>query len=306
LAHANRCFNNDLLPLLGVTSSVVEENELYAFHRWGIVSGEGSGGNEIRRNYANPRGAYGAANATCSTYGSGPATIGPYHGQGDLFENNVVENPSNSDAGNHEGFDIEAESSNDAYLGNVALNMRFILAAHVEDPQPSGNRYADDVGIDAPAAAFWLRGGRSTNVDHCSIFGPGVSTVMGFGLNPGIGSNAPASYTGGFGLVVANSQVDNLASGTDGAFFIAGNILSGYGGTVFSFDHNNTYADPVTYNPNTNVTQARQSGEVGGFHEDVTTWFRALASREEQVNTTEEEVSGFQEEESDFLAEVIR
>lgn len=253
LYHANRCFNNNLFFVSAVTNSLIEENELYFFHRWGIQLWSGSTGNEIRRNYVNPRGAFGAGNSTCSTYGLGPAGIGPYHGQNNTFENNIVENPSNSDAGNHEGFDNEADASNNSYLGNIALNMRFILAAHTENPQPTANKYADDVDINAPVAGFWIRGGLASTLNHDSVFGSS-GELMGFGLNPGLGSNAPSGYTGGFGMTVYNSQVVNLTSGSDGAHFISSDILSGSGPITFSFDHDNNFNNSVTYNPNSNVT----------------------------------------------------
>ena len=42
--------------LQNTSNSLVEENEVYYFHRWGILIYGGSSNNEVRRNYVNGRG----------------------------------------------------------------------------------------------------------------------------------------------------------------------------------------------------------------------------------------------------------
>ncbi len=101
VAHNNRYANSHGIAFTyDASANLVEENEVYFFHRHGIVLYSNSNGNEIRRNYANSRD---YADLPSGRY-SGDPTRGDsgfmaYGSSQNVFENNVSEHNA---AGVHE------------------------------------------------------------------------------------------------------------------------------------------------------------------------------------------------------------
>lgn len=68
---------------------LIQENEVYSFHRHGIMIQGGSQRNVVRRNYVNSRGVDKIGGTPCSSESAG---IISYSGANSIMENNIVEN----------------------------------------------------------------------------------------------------------------------------------------------------------------------------------------------------------------------
>jgi hypothetical protein len=95
----NRWTNGHVIYLHETTNSLIEENEVYSFHRHGILIRNGSttGNNIVRRNYVNPRvhletdiGAP-VQSSGVNSHG-GDICLGTYPSNNNKFENNISEN----------------------------------------------------------------------------------------------------------------------------------------------------------------------------------------------------------------------
>ncbi len=261
--HPNRCFNNNAMLLSATTDSVVEQNEVYFFHRWGIQAWRGSTNLEVRQNYANPRGAYMATNTACTTDGFGPGAFGPYFSDGNTFENNIAE--SNHYAGakpDAVGFDVEATASYTKMLGNVSLNLRYVLNPHSNMTAATGNVWTDDIMVNDQNIGFEFSAGTFSVVNHASVFGTPTATT-GVGLVVATG-NAPCGYTEGFSYAVDNSRVENVR----GAAYRATcsipatsscPVSACSSGFTFNYDHDDAYNNVTNYNPDQNVINSLTS-----------------------------------------------
>jgi hypothetical protein len=235
LDHINRCTNNNVMLVGANTSnSIIEENEIYFFHRWGIIVWSGSSGNEIRRNYSNSRGYFQASNSTCSTYGQGSVGVGPYYGNSNIFENNIAENSAN-------GINLEAASSNNTYLGNVAIGstqVGFQTNPHCPDTGTT-NTWKQNVAINNTSMGWWIIGSTNATLDHNSVFGGGQA--YGFRWDPSNSSNVcgTQSFTSG------NNTAQNNGTG----YYVAAVAAASY-----SYDHNSSFGNSSSFSPNLSVT----------------------------------------------------
>ena len=238
LDHINRCANNNMM-LVGpnTSASLIEENELYFFHRWGIILWQGSTGNEIRRNYSNGRGYFTAANSTCSTYGQGSVGAGAYYSNGNTFENNIAENTAN-------GFNVEATSSSNQYLGNIALkstSVGFQTNPHCDAGDVVGASnitWKHNVGVNNATQGWWMAAVTNGLLDHNSSF----HQAYGFRVDPVVSANVCGTQS--------FTSTNNTAQSNGTGFSVARSPAT------FSYDHNNTFGNSTNYSPNTNVTNA--------------------------------------------------
>jgi Right handed beta helix region len=115
MSHPNRNYNTHALDLYKTSGNLVEENEIYNFHRHGIIVGATNGQNSIRRNYVNGRGAY----VPGVWYGDGSCGISIYPASNQIIENNIVENVvlcfGELNAINGYG------AANNRHLGNISI-----------------------------------------------------------------------------------------------------------------------------------------------------------------------------------------
>ena len=155
LYKSNRYRNSHILRLSSTNNSLVEENEIYWFHRHGIIISTGSN-NNIRRNYANSRDYTDLPGASTSSppYQSVDSARGDtcfigYPGTNNIFENNICEKAS-------AGYEVIAASSNvinNRFFGNIANEVIDGFLATAQDPftnqYPTSTHLTDLVVVDA-------------------------------------------------------------------------------------------------------------------------------------------------------------
>jgi parallel beta-helix repeat protein len=223
IARNNRYGNTDTLLLYsGTNYCLVEENEIYSFHRWGILL-YSSSHNEVRRNYANARG-YGNISGGYPNGGT-VFGIGPYNGSNNnIFENNIAENILGA------GFNVEDTASNNTFLGNISgpnLTYATRIGPHAGNAQPTGNSFVNHVAISPSSVGLWSRSSKSS-YDHSSVFGS--SSLTGGFLSDTDSCCSFSSYQ----FSVTNSLATGIVSGT--AFKVV-NVS----GNVLNFDHNTPF-----------------------------------------------------------------
>lgn len=234
VARNNRYGNTDTLLLYNTSNSLVEENEVYYFHRVGILNYGGSN-NEIRRNYANSRG-YGNISGG---YPNGGTVYGiaVYSANYNTIENNIAENVAGC------GFNNENTASNNKFLGNISgpnnSSCGFRTGPHAGQTQPTGNSWINNVAVRNPVVGFWNRGGNGT-YDHDSAFGTSATTAL-------FQSDTDEQIYPTYGHIVTNSTAQGALAGT-------AHVVVNTAGNAFRYDHDNTFSNATAYNPNSNIT----------------------------------------------------
>lgn len=195
------CNAHGIAFVRGLTSSsgdLIQENEVYNFHRHGIFISYQSA--TIRRNYVNPRGigdATGCQGTSCQSNGHFGYVCYPCANS--IFENNISEGmqfPAGSSGTAAVGFDEEADYApginlNNEWLGNISLNDQygFRFAARCEPPgelcnggsgglQPYNDTFLNNVVYQALAnlqsavgLLFYPRGGQGSLFQHNTMIG---------------------------------------------------------------------------------------------------------------------------------------
>ena len=232
----NRYHNTHVLLLYaGSSNCLIEENEIYYFHRVGIILYGGANNNEVRRNYANSRGYTNIAGG----YPNGGTEYGmvSYASNGNIFENNISENVGGC------GFNNEDTASSNTFIGNISArnaSCGFRMGPHTGGAQPTGNVWTNNVAISNPVIGFWNRGGKGT-YDHNSAFGTST-TLADFqsDLDSGV------SYSN-YAFIINDSLAQNGSAG-----FKVVNVS----GNDFSFGNISTFNTAVNFSPSSNVTNA--------------------------------------------------
>ncbi len=246
-ARPNRYGNVHVLLLWGTTNSLVEENEVYFYHRGGIELFGESNNNEVRRNYVNSRntpnipGGYPSGDRTMGDHG-----VTSYTSNGNIFENNVAEDVAT-------GFNVENTASNNAWLGNIAHATKygFRIGPHTGMSQPVDNVFTNNVSLNALYIGFWNRGGKAT-YDHNSAFGTSTA-LAGFRSDTDICCTF-ASYV----HIVTNSVAQDFSG--SGIGYQVMNTTN----NTFRYDHDNSFNNGTNYSPSKNVTNATNSNAALG------------------------------------------
>jgi hypothetical protein len=178
IARNNRYGNSHLVQLSFTRDALIEENELYNFHRLGILLFHSTHA-AVRRNYINSRGYPDVSGGRASGGSSGgDESFSCYPCAESTFENNISE-------GSGEGFTVNASgpSAGNVFLGNVSLNdsEAFRPNARGDDAErmPRDTKYRNDVGVGVKSVGFHNRATKNTDVDHVSLFLAGAS-AQGF------------------------------------------------------------------------------------------------------------------------------
>jgi parallel beta-helix repeat protein len=238
-AHPNRYGNVHPIDFYNSSNSLVEENEVYSFHRWGILIYGGSN-NEVRRNYVNNRG-YDQIGGGYSNNGS-IFGIGPYESSGNIFENNISEDSATQSSGTA-GIEVESSASNNTFFGNIGgpgLSYEIKTNPHTGMGQGTGNVLTNTVSVHPATFSVWAR---STQIsfDHANAFGtPGAAA--GFQSD----NDSSISYPS-YAFTVSNSTAQGFSTGI------------GYNSTnvTGTCDHDNNFGNSSSYsgctatNPNT-------------------------------------------------------
>ena len=220
----NRWTNSHGLETYLSNNNLIEENEVYNFHRHGIIVQTGNG-NIIRRNYVNSRGYADLPNCNNLSNGSGPWCsnngsrgdngLQVYPGSNNIFENNISE-------GNQFGFDVIARfgaGTKNGFFGNIANNNQygFSLTAGCDNPtgqdMPQDSVFQNNVAINSQHRGFRLRSTKNAQGHNNSVIGPVDEGGWYADLDPSCpGDGAPTSYVDNL-LVTHSSSVN--ASGVN-------------------------------------------------------------------------------------------
>lgn len=174
LVHPNTCVNDHVISLYGGSGgNLIEENEIYDFHRHGIALEGGERSAIVRRNYVNSRM---RADSACTSPSiprdRGDAAYIIYPGSYNIVENNISE-------GQGIGYAIEAasDSSYNRFYGNVSLNDNMGLSAAAREGgsdyyMPRNTAITDLLVVNSAGPAVYLRSNKNTQLQNISVFGP--------------------------------------------------------------------------------------------------------------------------------------
>jgi hypothetical protein len=228
----NRYKNGSIVAFGGTTNALIEENEVYSYHRNGMGGGNQ---NTYRRNYIHSRG-----HADLS---DGYASFAPSQGDsGYIFypsSHNVVEN--NISEGNDRGYDLQAMGStqNNRFYGNISLQDRYgaLVTARGSGTEnmPHDNVFIHFLVMQYKAVGLFSRSAEGTQCQQCSFLSGGS------GQN-GLAVDAPSSYPGdGYYSFFATNVLAWQHSGS--GVMVASRI------NQWTIDEVNSYAGKPNYTP---------------------------------------------------------
>jgi hypothetical protein len=225
---------------IAMTNSLIEENELYDYHRNGMAISLSSNNNVIRRNYINSRS---RADIT-GGYVSGDKTRGDtgfacYPCHTNIFENNIVENVG-------AGVDVLAQnpgSNDNLILGNVTLDSwrgTVITARGSTDvTMPHRNHFRDFVAIGNDEYGWSSASAKESRCDNCTLInnGGGFRAVR----DPNLPGDGTYSVFGDNVLSYNNNTNSNINAGLI--------IDTSVGSWTFLIDYMNSFGHGTNFNP---------------------------------------------------------
>jgi hypothetical protein len=207
VARNNRYGNTHLIQIANSTNVLIEENELYYFHRHAVLLYH-LRSNTVRRNYANSRGYHDIPGGRKSGGPGGDESFSCYPCSDSVFENDISE-------GSLDGYTVNAsgESVNDKYFGDISLNdeegWRIDARGSTLETMPRGTELHDVVVVGSTRFGMWISSSKNTVIDHASIFpskGPGIKqdtqTSVGDGALSLAVTNSFIKGTGSHGLAI--------------------------------------------------------------------------------------------------------
>jgi hypothetical protein len=183
LVHPNGCINDHVVTVFAGSNNLIEENELYDFHRHGIALEGGEMLSTVRRNYSNSRG---SADLWCSPFPSWPNYRGDssyitYPGSYNVIENNISE-------GNGVGYVVEAIGNSDSngFYGNISMNDVVGFSAVAREPggsdyyMPRNSVVQDLLVVNAASVGVSVRSTKTpdSRTFRCSVRLVSVSSLM--------------------------------------------------------------------------------------------------------------------------------
>lgn len=188
----NRYGNTHLLSMQHVTNSLIEDAELYYFHRHGIAISHNSKGassnNVIRRLYCNAREGDIAGGRPSGNPSGGDAGVTVYPGSNTIIENQISD-------GNQTAFDIQAvgPSDNNQFLGIISLNGQYGTAIRARPEQgnvaaamPKNNLIRNFVVLNPTAVGVYCRGVKNQRLEHITVLNSSIANDVETGI-PGDG-----------------------------------------------------------------------------------------------------------------------
>jgi hypothetical protein len=222
-----------------MTNSLIEENELYSYHRNGLAIAQGSNNNIIRRNYINGRGRADIPGG----YSSGDAATGDtgiacYPCSQNIFENNIIENTG-------AGIDIISSSNDNLWYGNIAINnwrgMNSTARANNDAEMPHKNYFKDFVALNSQEWGVSSVSSKETRCDNCTLMdnGGGLRAVR----DPHSGFQGDGNYS------VFSDNTLSYNNNTNGNLSRGLNIETGVGSWTFAIDYMNSFGHGSNFNP---------------------------------------------------------
>lgn len=209
----------------GTTNSVIEENELYDFHRHGFSISSGSTSNVIRRNYANPRTYHSDTNAD-------PCFI-VYPGSTNIFENNIAENCGT-------GMQVEANgtTTGNQLLGNIVIDSdgsilnRIGITIHTREAVALDTVLRNNVII-GQALGVYPRDNTNTQIYNLSVFDTTeLEGVLCDDVSSGSASGLPSCFA--TNSLVLNAFTYGLRQSNQASWTFTRNASSGSGTAAYS------------------------------------------------------------------------
>lgn len=183
VSHNNRYQNTAMIRLQNTDDSLVEDTELYYYHRHGMQIGGNSDRNVARRVYCNSRGYADISGGFVSgTFGprGDSCVIGYPTGGSTITVDNIIENSISEGSGS--GFWAETYNGphRTKWYGNISLNdtIGMLLKARGTSlaQQPYQNDVKDLVVITPVGVGIQLRGNRDTTVTNATVYDSGSNT----------------------------------------------------------------------------------------------------------------------------------
>lgn len=182
VSHNNRYFNTHLIELNRSSNVLVEETEMYHFHRHGILL-YNTNNSIMRRNYCHARShaaVPGGYNGTSGDNGTGDDCIAVYPGDQNIIENNI------SDGTMLKAFAVQATGMGigNKFYGNIALGPLTIGLAFEartgtgENYMPRDNYVENQVVINATNVGIWFRGNKNAICNNCMVINSNQGLVV--------------------------------------------------------------------------------------------------------------------------------
>lgn len=235
VTHSNRYFNDHLIQLSNSPYSLLEENELYYFHRHGIML-YGTSNSVVRRNYCNARnyanisGGYTSVSGATNT---GDDCVVVYPGNSNIIENNI------SDGLILKGFSVQANGAGLAnkFYGNIAIDPIMGLSVDVRGKglamMPRDTIIENMVVIAPKTFGIRSRGAKNTKCNQCMVLsGPNGFVVDSVASTPGDGV---------YSFFSSNSLVSGNNSGN--GWYVTSAIQT------WSINSPNSFKNTRNYNP---------------------------------------------------------
>ena len=205
--HTNQLVNEHALGLQGTCNSLVQENEVYYYHRHAFIDYQNNctatNGNEWQRNYSNARG-WGSG----STVGNGVGFM-QYGAQYGIEENNISENNAPGAGMDTEAITGGSNVTHSSFLGSVSLkdNQGIAGTPHQSGTCPSNGTYTNDVVV-TPLEILWeARGVQSFTFTNISGFQSSTGIVNYFEDSANFSGCTPS-------VTITNSDILNGGSVT--------------------------------------------------------------------------------------------
>jgi hypothetical protein len=247
ITHSNRSSNLHLMIIDGSSNVLVEESELYYYHRHAIIGWGGSYNLTYRRNYVHSRsyddlGCDGCYQSGSPGRGSEPTS---FYGVGNsLQENNIVED-SYYGATTHANGATDYAGSNNRFLGNISLNTlrgpQLSSRCGGDDPCPeskkaSGNIYKNTVVLNPSGRGFLIQDGINTQISNASVFGGPTN----YGIDAWHES-ANDAIKNDLSLYVENILIQGVTFGVD---------VEDYDSGDWQFEYIHVYDNELNFKPN--------------------------------------------------------
>ncbi len=188
--HPNRYFNTHTLAFANVNNSLIEETEVYYFHRFGIIDSQGSD-NLVRRSYAHSR-SYGdlADGYNSIDSSTGDSCIGAYATPSvNKTRHMIIENSIGEDCLN--GVSAGGANPNDGIfaknLGNISLYG--LSNGAFENGNASNVLFENVVLIQGNNYGLFERGSYNVIANNSTFYGNAAD-----GVQADVGSNATVAY----------------------------------------------------------------------------------------------------------------
>jgi hypothetical protein len=206
VSHNNRYFNDHLIQLTRSPYSLVEENELYYFHRHAIIL-HGTSNSIVRRNYCHARNYADISGG----FPSGAASTGDdcgvvYPGNDNIIENNIADGPL------LKGFAVQALGAGrgNGFYGNISIGADIGVSLDVRGTglsmMPRDTLIENMVVVGPSSMGIRSRGAKNTQCNHCMV----LSTKNGIAADTVAGEPGDGDYS----FFSNNSLVSGSSAGT--------------------------------------------------------------------------------------------